>query len=78
MKIVIYGPGCARCRETERVVRQVVEQAGVSADVQKVVDYRAMAEAGVVATPAVSIDGILKIAGRIPQSDEVRGWVTAP
>ena len=77
MKIVVYGPGCARCLETERVVRHVVEQLGIAADVQKVDDYQAMAAAGVMATPAVSIDGVLKIAGRIPKSDEVREWLTA-
>ncbi len=77
MKIVVYGPGCTRCRETERVVRHVVDELGVAADVQKVVDFQAMAAAGVVATPAVSIDGVLKVAGRIPKSDEVREWLTA-
>lgn len=77
MKIVVYGPGCARCHETERVVRHVVDELGVGADVQKVTDFQAMAEAGVLATPAVSIDGVLKSAGRIPKSDEVRGWLTA-
>jgi small redox-active disulfide protein 2 len=75
MKIVVYGPGCARCHETERVVRHVVAQLNVSADVEKVSDYQAMAEAGVVATPAVSIDGVLKIAGRIPKAEDVKGWL---
>ena len=77
MKIVVYGPGCARCRETERVVRHVVEQLGIAADVQKVSDYEAMAAAGVLATPAVSIDGVMKLSGRIPKSDEVEGWLRA-
>jgi small redox-active disulfide protein 2 len=75
MKIVVYGAGCARCHETERVVRHVVAQMNVSADVEKVSDYQAMAEAGVVATPAVSIDGVLKITGRIPKAEEVKGWI---
>jgi small redox-active disulfide protein 2 len=75
MKIVVYGPGCARCHETERVVRHVVEQLGMTADVQKVSDYQAMAAAGVLATPAVSIDGVLKITGRIPKAEDVRGWL---
>jgi small redox-active disulfide protein 2 len=75
MQIVVYGPGCARCHETERVVRHVVEQLGISADVQKVSDYQTMAAAGVLATPAVSIDGVLKTAGRIPKAEEVRGWL---
>jgi len=77
MKIVVYGPGCARCHETERVVRHVLAQVNVSADVEKVSDYQAMAEAGVVATPAVSIDGVLKITGRIPKAEEVKGWIVA-
>jgi small redox-active disulfide protein 2 len=75
MKIVVYGPGCARCHETERVVRHVVEQLGLSADVEKVSDYQAMAEAGVVATPSVSIDGVMKVSGRIPKAEEVKGWI---
>ena len=75
MKIVVYGPGCARCHATERVVRHVVEQLGISADVQKVSDYQAMAAAGVMATPAVSIDGVIKMTGRIPKAEEVKAWL---
>ena len=77
MQIIVYGPGCARCHETERVVRHVVEQLGVKADVQKVSDYQAMAAAGVIATPAVSVDGVLKIAGRTPKAEDVLGWLSA-
>jgi small redox-active disulfide protein 2 len=76
MKIVVYGPGCARCHETERVVRHAVEQLGVAAEVEKVGDFRAMAAAGVMATPAVSIDGVLKVSGRIPKAEEVREWLS--
>jgi small redox-active disulfide protein 2 len=75
MKIIVYGPGCARCHETERVVRHVLDQLGIAADVQKVSDYQAMAAAGVLATPAVGIDGVLKSSGRIPKSEEVLGWL---
>ena len=75
MKIVVYGPGCARCHETERVVRHVVAQLNVSADVEKVSDYQTMAAAGVIATPAVSVDGVLKVTGRIPKAEEVKGWI---
>jgi small redox-active disulfide protein 2 len=75
MRIVVYGPGCARCHETERVVRHAIAQMNLSADVEKVTDYKTMAEAGVVATPAVSIDGVLKVTGRIPKSEEVKQWL---
>ena len=75
MRIIVYGPGCARCHETERVVRHVVEQLGVAVTLEKVSDYQAMAAAGILATPAVSIDGVLKVTGRIPKADEVKGWL---
>lgn len=76
MKIVVYGPGCARCHETERVVRHVVAQLNVNADVEKVSDYQVMAAVGVVATPAVSVDGVLKVTGRIPKAEEVKVWIS--
>ncbi len=75
MRIIVYGPGCARCHETERVVRHVVEELGVAATLEKVSDYQAMAAAGILATPAVSIDGVLKVTGRIPKAEEVKAWL---
>ncbi len=75
MRIIVYGPGCARCHETERVVRHVVEELGIPATLEKVSDYLAMAAAGILATPAVSVDGVLKVTGRIPKADEVKGWL---
>ncbi len=75
MRIIVYGPGCARCHETDRVVRHVIEQLGVPATLEKVSDYQAMAAAGILATPAVSIDGVLKLSGRIPKAEEVAAWL---
>jgi small redox-active disulfide protein 2 len=75
VKIVIYGPGCARCHETERVVREVVARVGVAADIEKVSDYQAMAAAGVLATPAVGLDGVIRVSGRVPKADEVEAWL---
>jgi small redox-active disulfide protein 2 len=77
MTIIVYGPGCPRCHETERVVRNVLAELDLAADLQEVTDYQAMAAAGVLATPAVSIDGVIKVSGRIPRRDEVRGWLNA-
>jgi len=45
------------------------------ADLQTVTDYKAMAAAGVMATPAVGIDGVIKLSGRIPKVDEVKAWL---
>ena len=76
MVITVYGPGCARCDETERVVRNVLAELQSDADLRKVTDYQAMAAAGVLSTPAVAIDGVIKLSGRIPTREEVKAWLT--
>jgi len=75
MVIKVFGPGCARCHETERVVRNVLAELQHDAELQKVSDYPSMAAAGVLATPAVSIDGVIKMSGRVPKPDEVKAWL---
>lgn len=76
MKITVYGPGCARCTKTLEVVRDAAQLADVAADIEKVTDWKAMTAAGVIATPAVAIDGTIRVMGRIPTVDEVRGWLS--
>lgn len=75
MVITVYGPGCARCHETERVIRNVLAELDSDADLQTVSDCKAMAAAGVMTTPAVSIDGVIKLSGRIPKPDDVKAWL---
>lgn len=70
--IEILGPGCARCYETHRVVKHVVEQAGLDCQVQKSESIDRMVELGVLLTPAIAIDGRIVHQGGIPKSEEVR------
>ncbi len=77
LNITIYGPGCAKCHETERRVRHVVEQSGIEANVRKATDFAEMAKAGVLTTPAVAINGVVKLSGRVPNEDEITSWVSA-
>jgi small redox-active disulfide protein 2 len=70
--IEILGPGCARCHEAHRVVRHVVDEAGLGCEVRKVESLERMVDLGVMMTPAVAFDGRVVLAGRIPKSDEVR------
>ncbi len=70
--IEVFGPGCARCQETYRVVLNVVAQAGLTCDVAKVDDFRRMAALGIMATPAIVVDGTVVLTGRVPKSEETR------
>jgi small redox-active disulfide protein 2 len=71
-KIEVLGPGCARCKETYRVVRQVVEADRLTADVEKVESLERMIELGLLGTPGIAVDGKVVLSGRIPKADEVR------
>jgi small redox-active disulfide protein 2 len=75
-KIEILGPGCNRCKETFRVVQQVVETDHLEADVVKVESIERMVELGLMATPGVAIDGKVVVSGHIPKADEIRAILT--
>ena len=76
MEIKVLGPGCARCEETEKAVREAVAGAGIEANIEKVKGAMEIAKFGVFGTPAVVVDGEVKCVGRIPTKDEIKGWIT--
>ncbi len=71
-KIEVLGPGCARCKETYRVVRHVVEQARLDVEVVKEESVERMMALGLMSTPGIAIDGKVVLNGRIPKAEEVR------
>ncbi|MFH2046958.1 MAG: thioredoxin family protein [Pseudomonadota bacterium] len=75
MEIKVLGPGCSKCKKTEEIVRQVVAEEGVSADIEKVSDLMKIAGYGVFGTPAVVIDGEVKCVGKIPKIKEIKKWI---
>jgi small redox-active disulfide protein 2 len=66
MKIEVLGPGCSRCHATENNVREALKQLGIEAEVSKVQDIREIMKYGVISTPAVVVNGEVKISGKIP------------
>jgi len=77
MEIKVLGPGCAKCKETEKLVREVVNEVGVAAAVEKVSDFQQIASYGVFSTPAVVIDGEVKVVGKVPSKSELISWIKA-
>jgi small redox-active disulfide protein 2 len=72
MKIEILGSGCAKCKSVEKLVRNVVDELGIQADIIKIEDLQEIINRGIIMTPAVFIDGEAKIVGRIPTADELK------
>ncbi len=75
MEIKVLGPGCPKCQQTEKIVKEAVAQAGVTATVQKVTDMMKIAGYGVFGTPAVVVDGEVKSVGKVPAKSDVVKWI---
>lgn len=70
--VIIYGPGCARCEELELRTRQAVNSLSGRYDVRHERDAAAIAAAGVLATPALALDGKLLLSGKVPNLRELQ------
>ena len=70
--IKILGTGCPKCKQTEAVVRQVVDELGLEAQIEKVEDIMQIMAYNILTTPAVVVDEEVKIKGRVPSAGEVR------
>lgn len=75
MDIKVLGPGCAKCKQTEKIVKEAVAEFGISATVEKVMDMMKIAEYGVFGTPSVVVDGEVKSVGKIPSKKDVKNWI---
>lgn len=75
--VKIYGPGCKRCDATETMVKDAATKSGIDVEVEKIADPRAIAIAGVISTPGISVDGKLVHAGGLPDAKKLQSWLTA-
>jgi len=75
MKIEILGTGCPKCKKLNQLAEEAINELGVSAEIIKVTDINKMIDYGVMVTPALVIDGEVKVAGKIPNKQEVTQWI---
>ena len=76
MKIEVLGTGCTTCNTVEAIVKEAAAKSGAEVRVIKVSDRMEIAKAGVHITPAIIIDGQIKLVGKIPEIDDVLSWIT--
>lgn len=75
MKIEVLGTGCAKCQTAEAMCKEAAKELGIEAEVTKVSKINEIAKRGVLATPAVVVEGKVKCVGRIPKLEEVKQWL---
>ncbi len=76
-QLLILGAGCSKCAKLYEVAEQAAKQAGVPYEMNKVTDLKQIMALGVMATPALVIDGNLKVAGRVPSVEEIKRMLSA-
>ena len=72
MEIKVLGPGCAKCKTTFGIIQRVVNDNNIDATVTKVDDIMEIMSYNIISTPAVVIDGEVKIKGRVPSETEAK------
>jgi len=75
MKIQILGTGCPKCKKTYENAEQAVKDLGVSADLEKVESIKDIMNFDVMVTPAVAIDGKVKVSGKVPSVDDIKAYI---
>jgi len=71
-KIEVLGPGCKRCEALAKNARQAVAELGLAAQVDKVADINVMMRYGVMMTPALVVDGVVKSVGKVPSAEGIK------
>lgn len=75
MKIEILGTGCPKCKKLNELAEEAVNELNLSAEIIKITDINKIIDYGVMMTPALVIDGDVKVAGRIPSKQEIAEWI---
>ena len=74
-KIEILGTGCAKCNKLEETAKKASDELGIEYDLVKVKDISKIMEYGVMVTPALVVNGVVKAAGKVPGIDEVKKMI---
>jgi small redox-active disulfide protein 2 len=72
MKLQILGTGCAKCNALAAATQQAAQALGVPYELEKVTEINRIMAFGVMVTPALVVDGKVKVAGKVPSVDELK------
>jgi len=71
-KIQILGTGCPKCRKLAENVEMVAKELGIEYQIEKVTQINDIMKMGVMVTPALAIDGEVKVAGKVSSPDDIK------
>jgi small redox-active disulfide protein 2 len=74
-EIKVYGTGCARCRNLEKLCYDTVADMNIDANIEKVTDIGEIVKSGIMMTPGLEINGKIVSAGQIPTKATLIHWI---
>lgn len=72
MNILVLGPGCTKCKHLYEVADEAAKQLGLAYEIQKITDIKQIMALRVMMTPALVVDGAVKVTGRVPNIEEMK------
>jgi small redox-active disulfide protein 2 len=75
-KIQVLGPGCPKCIELAKRTDEAAKAAGVDYELEKVSDLKEIMSFGILMTPALVVDGQVKVVGQLPSVDEIKKLIS--
>ncbi len=76
MKIKILGPGCSRCHQLEKTVKEVVKELGIDASIEEVKDIKKIMDYPILTTPGLVVNEEVLCSGRVPNKAEVTQFIS--
>lgn len=77
LQLKILGTGCPKCEKLASAVTDVAQDLNLECDIEKVTDINEIIKYGVMMTPALVVDGQVKVVGKVPSFDELKSLLTA-
>jgi small redox-active disulfide protein 2 len=74
-KLQILGTGCSKCKTLTKQTEKAAKSIGLEYVLEKVTDIEKIVAFGVMATPALAVDGVVKVSGRLPSLEEIKTMI---
>jgi len=74
--IEVLGPGCQKCNVLYQHAEQAAKELGLEYEIEKVTDITAIMGYGIMATPALVVDGEIRLSGRVASAEQIKGMLS--
>lgn len=75
-KIQILGTGCPKCKKLAENAEAAAKELGVACELEKITQINDIMKMGVMITPALAIDGVVKVAGKVASADDIKAMLS--